>query len=175
MSAIKRFSVFVCLATACGWGQIITSSIVGNVTDASGGVVPEAQITVVNTGTGITVKTVADASGAYSVPNLQFGMYDVVGMKPGFQTFRTSGIQLQASQSVRVDMRLAVGEAQQSVTVTGEASLVQTESPTIGGTITARQIEELPFAQQSIEYLLALVPGAQANGASPQTAGGTHW
>src|SRR5690242_9111339 len=175
MSAIKWFSVLVCVTSACGWSQIITSSIVGNVTDVSGGVVPGAQITAVNTGTGITVKTVADSSGAYSIPNLQSGAYDIVGTKPGFQTFRTTGIQLLASQSVRVDIRLAVGEAQQSVTVTGEASLVQTESQTIGGTITARQIEELPFAQQSIEYLLALVPGAQANGASPQTAGGTHW
>src|SRR5215471_6275698 len=124
MSAIKRISVFLCLTSACGWSQIITSSIVGNITDASGGIVPEAQITVVNTGTGITVKTVADSSGAYSVPNLQFGVYDVVGAKPGFKTFRTSGIQLQASQSVRVDIQLAVGETQQSVTVTGEASLV---------------------------------------------------
>jgi len=175
MSAIKRLAVLVCVISACGWSQIITSSIVGNVTDASGGAVPEAQITVANTGTGITFKTVADSSGAYSVPNLQFGTYEVTATKPGFKTFRTSGIQVQASQSVRVDIQLAVGEAQQSVTVTGEATLVQTESPTIGGTITTRQMEELPFAQQSIEYLLALVPGAQVNGQSPQTGGGTHW
>src|ERR1051326_7766480 len=175
MSAIKRFSVLLCVISACGWSQIITSSIVGAVTDASGGVVPGAQITVVNTGTGITVNTTADSSGAYSVPDLQSGVYDVVGTKPGFQTFRTTSIELPASQSVRVDMHLAVGEAQQTVTVTGEALLVHTESPTIGGTITARQIEELPFAQQSIEYLLALVPGAQVNGSSPQTGGGTHW
>ena len=78
MSAIKRFSILVCAISACGWSQIITSSIVGVVTDASGGVVPEAEITVVNTGTGNAVKTVADSSGAYSVPNLQFGVYDVV-------------------------------------------------------------------------------------------------
>src|SRR5215467_7970152 len=139
MSAIK-FSLFVCALSTLCWSQIITSSIVGEVTDTSGGIVPAAEITVVNTGTGITVKTVADSSGAYSVPNLQFGVYDVIGTKPGFQTFRATGIQLQASQSVRVDMRLAVGEAQQSVTVIGEAPLVHTESPTIGGTITTRQM-----------------------------------
>src|ERR1043166_7098008 len=167
MPVVNRLFIVESAISACGWSQIITSSIVGAVTDASGGVVPGAQITVVNTGTGITVNTTADSSGAYSVPNLQFGVYDVTGTKPGFQTFRATGIQLQASQSVRVDMHLAVGEAQQTVTVTGEALLVHTESPTIGGTITARQIEELPFAQQSIEYLLALVPGAQVNGSSP--------
>src|SRR5215831_19436912 len=103
MSAI-RFSLFVCAISACCWSQIITSSIVGVVTDASGGIVPAAEITLVNTGTGMTVKTVADSSGAYSVPNLQFGVYDITGRKPGFQTFRATGIQVQASQSVRVDM-----------------------------------------------------------------------
>src|SRR6478672_1920962 len=108
MSARKRLLVLSALASCCCWSQIITSSVVGNVSDSSGGVVPDAQITVLNTGTGISVKTVADSSGAYSVPNLQAGMYDVVGTKPGFQTFRTTGIQVLASQSVRVDMRLSV-------------------------------------------------------------------
>ncbi len=179
MSTIKGFSLFTAFAMAlsmsCGMGQIISSSIVGQVTDASGAAVPDVQITVVNTGTGIEVKTTADSSGAYEVPNLQPGVYDVTGVKTGFETFRSNGIQVLASQSVRVDLRLSVGNVQQSVTVTGETPLVHTDSITVGGTVTTKQMAELPFPQQSIEYLMALVPGAQVSGPSPQTGGGTHW
>ncbi len=155
--------------------QNISSSILGLVTDASGAAVPEAQITVTNEGTGISLKTLADSSGAYSVTNLQAGTYTVVAAKPGFQTSRTTGTEVPAAQSVRINVQLAVGEMQQSVSVTGEAPLIKTDSATIGSTITARVMSELPLAQQSIDTLLALVPGAQVNGSAPQTGGATHW
>src|ERR1041385_6681579 len=155
--------------------QNISSTIVGIVTDASGAGVSEAAISVTNEGTGISSTTTADASGAYSVPNLQAGTYTVAATKLGFQTSRTTGVQLLASQSVRVNIQMQVGEIQQRLNVIGETPLVKTESTTIGGTITARTIAELPLPQQSIEYLMALVPGAQVSGSSPQTGGGTHW
>jgi hypothetical protein len=163
------------LLAPVGEAQNIASTIVGLVTDPSGANVPEAFITATNEGTGISFKTAADESGAYSIPNLQAGTYTVTASKPGFQTFRVTGVQLLASQLVRVNIQMQVGEVQQSVVVTGEAPLVKTEGPTIGGTITARHMAELPLPQQSIEYLMALVPGAQVSGSSPQTGGGTHW
>src|SRR5690349_1673681 len=99
--------------------QIITSSIVGQITDETGAGVPEAEVTVTNSGTGISVKTTADSSGAYSVTNLQFGTYDVTASKTGFQTFRTTGVQLLASQAARVDIKLQIGQVQQTMNVTG--------------------------------------------------------
>ncbi|HWQ54641.1 MAG TPA: TonB-dependent receptor [Bryobacteraceae bacterium] len=155
--------------------QNITSMIVGLVTDASGGGVPAAEITVTNEGTGISFKTTGDASGAYAVPNLQAGTYTVTATAAGFQTFRTTGVQVLASQSVRVNVQMQIGEIQQSVSVSGEAPLVKTESPTIGGTLTSKHFMELPLPQQSIDYLMQLVPGAQVSGSSPQTGGATHW
>ncbi|HYM13805.1 MAG TPA: carboxypeptidase-like regulatory domain-containing protein, partial [Bryobacterales bacterium] len=101
--------------------------------------------------------------------------YEVTVKKAGFQTYRATGIQVLASQSVRVDVSLQVGAVQQTVDVVAEAPLVHTESPTIGGTVNTRQIADLPFSQQSIDGLLNLVPGAQVSGSSPQTGGGTHW
>ena len=110
--------------------QNISSSILGLVTDASGAAVPEAQITVTNEGTGISLKTLADTSGAYSVPNLQAGTYTVVAAKRGFQTSRSTGVEVLAAQSVRINVQLTVGEMRQSVSVTGEAPLIKTDSPT---------------------------------------------
>src|ERR1051325_1724728 len=155
--------------------QIISSSIVGSVTDASGGGVPNAHITVTNEGTGIPTETLADSTGAFSVPNLQPGSYTVAVSKDGFTTFRGTGYQLLAEQSVRVNARLSVSGVEQSVSVVGETPLVKTESATIGGTITSHVMAELPLSQQSIDGLMALVPGAQVSGQTPQTGGGTHF
>ncbi|MCC7498489.1 MAG: carboxypeptidase regulatory-like domain-containing protein [Bryobacterales bacterium] len=169
--AILAFTLFF----ACLWGQIISSSIVGQVSDATGAAVPDVQITVTNMDTGIAVKTTADSSGAYSVPNLQPGRYQVEATKTGFQTFLTTGNRVLASQAVRIDIRLTVGEVQQSVSVTSEAPLIRTESPTVGATLDRKDLSTLPVAQQSIEYVMNLVPGAQVIGSSPQIGGGTHW
>ena len=121
-------------------GQIITSSIVGQITDATGAAVPDADITVTNTGTGITVKMTADSSGAYSVPNLQPGVYEVTASKTGFQTYRTTGVQVLASQSVRVDMKLQVGQVQQTVDVTGQAPWCRRSRPPSGGPSAASRL-----------------------------------
>lgn len=155
--------------------QIITGSFVGQVTDQSGAIVSDVQITVTNTGTGDSVQAIANNSGTYSVPDLHAGIYDLTARKAGFRTFHVEHVQLLAQQVVRVDMQLQIGSVQQQVTVTGEAPLVNTESPQIGGTISSRQMMDLPLAQQSIDGLLNLVPGAQVAGSNPQTGGATHW
>ncbi|HKT10954.1 MAG TPA: carboxypeptidase-like regulatory domain-containing protein [Terriglobia bacterium] len=159
------------------YGQIISSTVVGQVNDSSGAVVPNATITVINQGTGMSVTSVTDSAGTYSVPNLQAGVYTVTATKTGFKTFRSTGINVLSAQSVRVDVRLQIGAAHQVVSVSGMAPLVNTESATVGGSITTRQISDLPFALQNIDGLMNLVPGAQISWgwSSPQTGGGTHW
>jgi hypothetical protein len=157
--------------------QNISSTILGLVTDSSGAAVSGVQLTVTNEGTGISFKTRADNSGAYSVPNLQPGTYTVAAANTGFQTTRTTGVQLLASQQLRVNLQLKVGEMQQTISVTAEASLIKTESPTIGGTVSTNQMRELPVAQQSIDTVLGLTPGSQTYGgtSSPNMGGGSHW
>lgn len=87
--SIVRIALVAALAVALGasaLAQIIASSIVGEVTDASGGTVPDAKATVTNTGTGVVSQTMAGASGAYFAPNLQPGVCEVAVTKAGFQT-----------------------------------------------------------------------------------------
>lgn len=178
-NAVRLFAALgILLAMAApGIGQIITSSIVGTVVDTSGAAVPGVAVTATSEGTGISVRAITDSAGTYSIPNLQFGTYDVSASKKGFETSRSVGVRVLAAQSVRVDVTLQLGATHQVVTVSGAAPLVQTESATIGGSISPRQMTDLPFAMQDIDQLLNLVPGAQMawGASSPQTGGGTHW
>jgi len=158
-------------------GQKITSSIVGLVTDASGSAVPGAQITVTNEGTRISIEAATDSTGNYAVHNLPAGVYEIQTKKEGFQSLRISGIQVLTAKTVRVDVILKVGEVQQSVDVTSTAPLINTDSTSIVGEITTRQIRDLPFSFQSIDTMLTMVPGAQTiEGASnPKTGGVMFW
>src|SRR6266568_1080057 len=76
------------------YGQNIRGSIVGNVTDSSGAVVPGTDVTVSNEGTGIPVKAATDAAGTYTVPDLLAGTYKISAAKQGFKTAQFSGIRL---------------------------------------------------------------------------------
>src|SRR5207247_2905062 len=98
------FSILALLLPRAGialYGQNIRGSIVGNVTDSSGAVVPGAQITVKNEGTGIEFKTTTDAGGTYTVPDLLGGVYEVSAAKEGFKTYRVRGIRLRSAQTPR--------------------------------------------------------------------------
>lgn len=169
--------ILLTLANGALNAQNILSSMVGQVTDASGGGVPEAQVTVTNEGTGISVVVTTEAGGTYTVPNLYAGVYTVQAKKEGFATARITGIQIRAQESVRQDVELKVGSIQESIMVTGSAAMVNTEAANIAGEFTTRQITELPQALQAIDTLLTLVPGGQAyrNPAEPQTGGVAYW
>lgn len=168
--AIVLFAASVC-------AQIITGTITGQVTDASGAAIPNVEITARNTGTGISTRVQSDSSGTYVVPDLQAGAYEITVGHAGFRTSHLTGIALQSSQTVRVNASLQVGDVQQSVDVLAEAPLVNTESPTISSVINKKQMNDLPFAQQSIDGLIIMTPGAQTNygESAPSTGGATHW
>ncbi|MCI0622797.1 MAG: TonB-dependent receptor [Acidobacteria bacterium] len=157
--------------------QKITSSIVGLVTDASGSAVPGAQITVTNEGTRISIEAGTDSTGNYAVHNLPAGVYEIQTKKEGFQSLRISSVQVPTAKTVRVDVILKVGEVQQSVDVTTTAPLINTDSTSIVGEISTRQIKDLPFSLQSIDTMLTLVPGAQTirGPSNPKTGGAMYW
>lgn len=148
------------LAAAVGlYGQQIRGSIVGNVTDSSGGVIPGAQITVTNQGTGIAIQATTDAAGTYTVPDLLAGTYQVSVGKEGFKTDEFTDVRLLTGQTVRQDAVLAVGAVAQTVEVKAAVQLVQTDSPTVGGTLGSHDITNLPTVTTSPDRLFDLVPG----------------
>ena len=154
--------------------QNITGSIVGQVTDPSGAAVPGATIVVRNQGTGVVVRR-PDAGGSYTAPNLFAGQYTVSARKEGFKSVEIKDIQLLASQTARQDITLQVGEVRQTVEVAGSAPLVRTDLQTIGNTVGAKQLSELPLPTRSIDGLLALAAGVSTTGNNPRISGSNYW
>ena len=156
-------------------GQQVFSTIVGLVSDPSGATVPDAQITVTNIDTGISVQRQSASAGTYSVGELQPGNYKVEVSKVGFETIQETGITLLAGQTVRVDVQLRVGASKQIVSVTGSAPLVHTDTQSIQASVPTRLIDDIPKSMQSIDTLLALVPGSSYAANNAQIAGSTYW
>src|SRR5437763_9533928 len=96
---IRRLAIHGWVVCGLVFGQVIVSSIVGRVTDPSGASVPTTQITVTNTETGVSVKTITSGEGTYSVPGLLAGIYEVTVEKAGLQIYQVKGITLLSSQT----------------------------------------------------------------------------
>jgi hypothetical protein len=172
---LSRLALSIVIVSGFGWGQTITSTIVGQVNDPSGAGVPDARVTAKNTETGIGADGATDSSGAYTIPQLQPGVYDVTVAKIGFITHAVTAIRVVSSQTVRVDARLELGAMQQTVSVAGEVALVHTDTQTISSSISTRLMGDLPKSSQSIDALIGLVPGAATTGGNAMIAGSGYW
>src|SRR5947207_5363102 len=102
-------ALVVILGTSQSQGQITTATLSGNVTDASQAVLPGADVTVTNVNTGISSKTVTDATGKYIFPRLSPGLYTITTEKVGFKSTVISGIQLLVNQQANIDVQLQIG------------------------------------------------------------------
>lgn len=139
--------------------QTTYGTILGNVEDSSGAVVPNANVTVTNLGTNVSSKVKTSAQGNYVVPNLIPGRYQVIVEASGFKRFLTSNLVLQVDQRLRVDAVLQVGSVTSKVNVTTHAQMVNTDTSTIGTVIQNKQIHDLPLVSRNFMDLTSLSPG----------------
>jgi len=153
------------LAGVCGvgvsrlWAQGATATILGTVTDMSGAAIPNAMVQVKNAGTARTQSGAADSQGRFRVPDLGVGEYEVQASQTGFSTVVHKGITLTVGAQTVVDFALPVGQQQQTVTVEGEASVVETTNAAIGTYTSEQQMRELPLNGRNFEQLIQLAPG----------------
>jgi outer membrane receptor protein involved in Fe transport len=150
-----------------------TAAIVGVVRD-SGGVLPGAMVTVRNVDTGLTRTVPTGGDGAFRFPALPVGPYEIRAELSGFRTLVRSGVRLQVGQEAVVDMVLELGSIQETVTVTAEASLVETTTSGLGAVITAAEIAALPLNGRNYIGLTMAQPGVSesrtiSNSAYPGT------
>ena len=144
--------------------QLEAGSILGVVQDSSGASVPNAEVTVLNTQTGAEAHLKSDQNGNYVAPVLQLGQYRVTAMASGFKQTVVDKITLTATERKRVDVVLQPGGAQETVTVTSEAPLLQAASSEIGDVISSKEIMNLPLNGRDITETLGLLPST--NGAN---------
>ncbi|MGB6745218.1 MAG: carboxypeptidase-like regulatory domain-containing protein [Terracidiphilus sp.] len=167
---ILRLSVSVSLLCAAAWvhAQNTTScAITGTVTDSTGAVVPGVEVTVANQATGVSVTETTNSSGYYTAESLAPGDYSVSAKKVGFKVEQINDIHLEPGQRRGLDVKLAVGTETQSVNVEANAEVVQTESAEAGGTITAREVQNIMLNGRNFQALLTVIPGvSNVNGAN---------
>jgi hypothetical protein len=138
-----------------------TGSIAGTVRDPTGGVIPAAQVTAVESGTGLTRQVTTDLAGYYHFPLLPVGTYTVTAAAPGFRRFSRSGFTISVQQHATLDVPLEVGDVTETVNVTGEAPLLNTRTSEVTALIDPVRITELPLNGRNALELAGLLPGVQ--------------
>ena len=145
-----------------------TAQVTGRISDASGAVVPGAQISVTNQANGFKRDTVTNDEGYYTIPLLQPGIYEVSVRKDGFKPVIQSGVTLQVEQVARLDFKLDPGAVTEAINVAADSPLLEKENSTLGTVVDNKRVTELPLLGRNPYSLVNLLPGARA----PQSLNG---
>src|SRR4051812_18383675 len=157
--------LFVPLATTTAWAQTFTGGVHGVVSD-TGGIVPGVTVTLVNEANGASRDAVSNDRGLYDFTAVPPGTYTVKAELTGFKTFENKGIRVGTQQFVTLDIKLDVGQLQETITVTGDAPLIDTSNASTGGVIDSRRLEPLPSGGGSAFLFAVTVPPVGASGDS---------
>jgi len=142
--------------------QVSGATLSGTISDPSGAVVAGAQVSIANRETGVTRAVTTDAGGLYSAPNLLPGAYDVTVTATGFSTTKQTDIALAVGAQATLNVSLKIGEATQTVEVTGGAQQVQLASSTLSAQVESTTVRELPLNGRDWASLATLQPGVNA-------------
>jgi len=137
----------------------VGGTVSGTVTDASGAVVPAANVSATNIDTGVRANLTTNGSGFYSFQQLNVGRYTIAVDKNGFRPYQRTGVVIDANSSLTVDAVLSVGNASEAVTVIENQAQVETTSTQMGEVISAQRMTAVPLNGRSYTDLLALQPG----------------
>jgi hypothetical protein len=155
--------LLLCLHPASLFAQASTGAVAqisGSVSDPAGAVVPGAQVTATQTSTGFTRAAVTGADGTYVLPNLSVGPYELQVVSSGFKTYSQTGIVLEVSDSVTVNIKLEIGSTSQNITVSADASMVNTESSSVSTVIENSRVVDLPLNGRNLTQLVLLAGAA---------------
>src|ERR1700691_2423204 len=152
------------LSSALVWASV-GGSIAGTVKDPSGRVIPNAEVTLRESTTGISYQTRSDSKGLYTFPVLPVGHYELQVKAPGFSGYQRTDVVLDTNAALTLDASLQVGGVAQTVSVVDNTLHVETTSTQMGQVITGRQMTAVPLDGRSFTDLLSLQPGV-----APQTS-----
>jgi hypothetical protein len=167
---LKRFSATVLsffaallLPVSPVLGQTLKGTILGTITDASHAVIPAVAVNLIEVNTNFRRTETSNESGFFAFANLDPGTYRIDVEQTGFRKVARTGIALDANTTVRVDLELQPGDVTQTVDVTSEVSVLQTDRADTGGTIGSQQLDTLPMLNnRNYQNTLVTLPGAAA-------------
>lgn len=175
MLAVARLVTLAVALAAAAAGPAMAQqrgSISGKVVDAGGLALPGATITITEQRTGFTRTAITADNGAYTVPNLDPGIYTISVDMPGFAAYKQTDLQLTAGSEVTLELKLQIAGLQEQVTVTGLAPLVERTSSSVGGSLSGKEIEDVPSNFRNFTALTQLIPGMTPNPAQSSFEGG---
>ena len=153
--------------------QIDQGTITGTVSDSSGSVVPNAQITLTENDTGLVLKSTTNKEGVYVFSPVKIGNYTVTASGPGFSTVSLPGIVLNVNQRLSADLKLQAGNVSQTVTVNaGAAQLLETQQSSTGQVVSSQVINDTPLNGRNYVFIAQLTAGVtQSNGSRGEGKG----
>jgi hypothetical protein len=161
-------------AASAAFGQDSRGSITGHVQDPHGAAVAGAKVAITDIETNISTNLTTNTSGIYEGLSLPSGKYRITAESPGFKKFVRDGFTLPAATSITVDIHLQIGQISESITVTGEAPLLETDTITASRSFETKDMIDLPTPSANAELLAKIAPGVQsATGMNELVGGGT--
>jgi outer membrane receptor protein involved in Fe transport len=160
--AISACAIFL---STSSYAQAVYGTIFGSVTDNTNAAIPGATITVTDTNKGTTVTATANEAGEFTIGHLIPDTYDVSVANAGFKTFESKGLQVYADQSIKVEAKMEVGGATQTVEVSATTvEQLKTDRADVSTTFTTKEVQDLPIGDRNFTNLQLLLPGAQKLG-----------
>ena len=168
--ALASLSAFILVAPLLH-GQVATGDILGKVTDNTGAVIPGATVRVENIGTHQIRTFQSGGNGEYVFSLLQPGTYEVMVTSPSYKTFDAANVVVSASDRIRIDAALQVGAVEERVTVTSTPTALQTDSTTVGSTITEKTLLDAPLNGRNFIGLVQVQAGVNAGSPNSLSSG----
>ncbi|MBI1355921.1 MAG: hypothetical protein GC160_16395 [Acidobacteria bacterium] len=164
------------LGPSAAFSQTGQGILTGLVSDSTGAAIPGVSISVLSKEKGVTVSSATNAEGAYYVPYLNPGFYDLTYQSDGFKRVVRTGVQIRSTETARVDVTLELGDVVETVEVSAAAQMLETETASAGHLVTGQQLTRLPTPQMKIESMLFYVPGVTSQRGTGHALGGrTRW
>src|SRR5258708_1068440 len=138
---MKRMALLPLAFAAALYGQDYRGTLSGLVTDPQGAPIVKAKIVAAETQTGVKTTVESGSTGSYPIPVVALGEYTITAQAPGFKEFIRKGITLSAGEHPVIDAHLELGSTSESITITGDAPLLETTSPSVGQVLTTKEVE----------------------------------
>lgn len=173
MTISAKYAALLLLTAGSLAAQISTATLTGSVSDGTGAAVAGATVEARNTSTQLVRTANADGSGEYVIPDLSPAHYKVTFRAAGFKAYIISDIELLVAQRAQINVKLEVGQVDQSLTVSAAVPIIDTSSAAVGQVVDTQTVEHMPLNGRSFWQLTSLTPGATYNpgGQTTRTGG----